>query len=140
MSLSCLVFRRWQAGCARRRGRAHPACGLYFVASHVPFDVSDGEPPAEIHPPAHFCHSTLFPQYATRERQVRRVFVGGLATDYCVLNTVLDALTEGFEVVLLQDAIRAVDVSPGNGEAAQRQMHLSGARPMTLRELEGNIE
>lgn len=75
-----------------------------------------------------------------RERQVRRVFVGGLATDYCVLNTVLDALKEGFEVVLLQDAIRAVEVRPGDAETALRQMRLHGARPMTLRELEGDVE
>lgn len=62
-----------------------------------------------------------------RERGVRRVFVGGLATDYCVLNTVLDALKQGFEVVLLEDAMRAVDVQAGDGDKAIAQMRAAGA-------------
>ena len=44
---------------------------------------------------------------------VSRVFVGGLATEYCVLNTAADALRNGFEVVLLEDAIRAIDETEG---------------------------
>jgi nicotinamidase/pyrazinamidase len=63
-----------------------------------------------------------------RYQKVRRVFVGGLATDYCVLNTVGDALKEGFEAVLLVDAIRAVNVKPGDGERAVRKMVKLGAR------------
>jgi nicotinamidase/pyrazinamidase len=62
-----------------------------------------------------------------RYQKVRRVFVGGLATDYCVLNTVGDALKEGFEAVLLVDAIRAVNVKPGDGERAVRKMVKLGA-------------
>ncbi|MCS3902814.1 nicotinamidase/pyrazinamidase [Methylohalomonas lacus] len=63
---------------------------------------------------------------------VTRLFIGGLATDYCVLNTVCDALDEGFEVCLLDDAIRAVNVNPGDGERAIATMHERGARPVTL--------
>lgn len=59
---------------------------------------------------------------------VRRVFVGGLATDYCVLNTVRDALAAGLEVVVLTDAIRAVDVNPGDGDRALAEMIAAGAR------------
>jgi nicotinamidase/pyrazinamidase len=58
---------------------------------------------------------------------VHRVFVGGLATDYCVLNTVLDARRLGYDVVLLAEAVRAVDVQPGDGEAALAQMADAGA-------------
>lgn len=62
-----------------------------------------------------------------REQGIKRVFVGGLATDYCVLQTVLDALQLGFKVVLLRDAIRAVDVQPGDGERAIARMRAAGA-------------
>lgn len=56
-----------------------------------------------------------------------RLFVGGLATDYCVLNTVTDALSQGFAVVVLADAIAAVNVQPGDGERALAQMAQAGA-------------
>jgi nicotinamidase/pyrazinamidase len=65
-----------------------------------------------------------------RGRHVRRVFVGGLATDYCVLNTVRDALARGYEVVLLADAIRAVEVAPGDGRRAEDEMVRLGAVPI----------
>jgi nicotinamidase/pyrazinamidase len=70
-----------------------------------------------------------------RRRGVKRVVVGGLATDYCVLNTVKDALTQGFQVLLLTDAIRAVDVKPGDGEAARTEMERAGAVPITVADL-----
>ena len=63
---------------------------------------------------------------------VRCVFVGGLATDYCVLNTVLDALKAGFHVVVLKDAIRAVDVHPGDGVRALELMQSKGASLATI--------
>lgn len=59
---------------------------------------------------------------------VRRVFVGGLATDVCVRATVLDALSAGFAVVVLTDAIRAVDVHPGDGARALAEMRARGAQ------------
>lgn len=58
---------------------------------------------------------------------VRRVFVGGLATDYCVKATVLDARRLGFDVEVLEDAVRAVDVQPGDGERALAEMRREGA-------------
>lgn len=61
---------------------------------------------------------------------VERLLVGGLATDYCVLNTVRDALKAGFEVLLLTDAIRAVNVEPGDGERAEAEMCAAGAVPV----------
>lgn len=59
---------------------------------------------------------------------VGRLFVGGLATDYCVLQTVLDARAQGYETLVLQDAIRAVDVEAGDGDRALQQMREAGAQ------------
>lgn len=58
---------------------------------------------------------------------VRRLYVGGLATDYCVHDTVLDARAHGFEVVLLGDAVRAVNLKPGDGASATEDMVRHGA-------------
>jgi nicotinamidase/pyrazinamidase len=64
---------------------------------------------------------------ALRDRGVRRIFVGGLATDYCVKATVLDARQRGLDVVVLEDAVKAVDVAPGDGARALREMAAAGA-------------
>ena len=66
---------------------------------------------------------------------VVRLFVGGLATDYCVSHTVEDARSLGYEVCLLMDGIRAVNVQPGDGRRAADDMLRLGARPLTLEEL-----
>jgi len=55
------------------------------------------------------------------------VWVGGLATDYCVKHTVLDALKEGFEVKALADAMRAVNVNQDDGAKAIDEMRDAGA-------------
>jgi nicotinamidase/pyrazinamidase len=58
---------------------------------------------------------------------VERIFVGGLATDYCVKFTVLDGLKEGFKVTLLEDAIRGVNLRPDDSERAIDDMVRAGA-------------
>ncbi len=70
-----------------------------------------------------------------RASGVTRLFIGGLATDYCVLNTVRDALAGGFEVLLLADAIRAVEVKAGDGARALEEMQRLGARPLRYEDL-----
>lgn len=67
-----------------------------------------------------------------RSHGVRRVFIGGLATDYCVLNTVKDALDNHYQVYVLNDAIRAVNVRPEDGRAAEQTMIAKGAIMITL--------
>jgi nicotinamidase/pyrazinamidase len=67
-----------------------------------------------------------------RDRHVERVAVCGLATDYCVLNTVLDALTLRFKVIVLPEAMRAVDVEAGDGERALARMVEHGAVAASL--------
>jgi nicotinamidase/pyrazinamidase len=66
-----------------------------------------------------------------RARDVRRLFVAGLATDYCVLASVLDALALGYRVVVLSDAVAAVNVKPRDGEDALQRMRVAGAAVAT---------
>jgi len=70
-----------------------------------------------------------------RDAGIRRVFVCGLATDYCVRATALDALAEGFEVVLVEDACRGVDIPAGNAAAAIEEMRQAGAAVVHSREV-----
>lgn len=66
------------------------------------------------------------------ERGIKRLLVGGLATDYCVKETVLDGLKHGFEVFHLDDASKGVDVSPGDSERALQEMTAKGAKCIKL--------
>jgi nicotinamidase/pyrazinamidase len=63
-----------------------------------------------------------------RERGVDLVAVCGLATDYCVRASAIDACREGFDVTVIEDAIRPVEVEPGDGERAIEEMKEAGAR------------
>jgi nicotinamidase/pyrazinamidase len=72
---------------------------------------------------------------ALRAAGVRRVCVGGLATDYCVKSTVLDALAAGFAVSVLLDASRGVNLRPHDAEEALQQMVEAGAETATLARL-----
>lgn len=66
-----------------------------------------------------------------KKLEIRRIFIAGLATDYCVLNSVKDALGEGYEVYVSTDAVRAVNVNPGDGEKALNEMIGLGAKLIT---------
>jgi len=72
-----------------------------------------------------------------RAANISRLYIGGLATDYCVLNTVRDALKFGYKVLLLADAIRAVDVQAGDGVRAEAEMAKLGAQRITLEGVAG---
>jgi nicotinamidase/pyrazinamidase len=63
-----------------------------------------------------------------RDRAIQRVVVVGLATDYCVKATALDAIRLGYETGLLTDAIAAVDLSPGDGTRAVDEMAAAGVQ------------
>lgn len=62
-----------------------------------------------------------------RQRNVERIVVVGLATDYCVKATVLDGLAAGFAVQLITDAVRTVDLTEGDGERALAEVAAAGA-------------
>jgi nicotinamidase/pyrazinamidase len=70
---------------------------------------------------------------------IRRLYIGGLATDYCVLNSVQDARKNGFEVTVLADAIAGVDITAGDSEKALEKMRLSGVVFCTTDEAIGSI-
>jgi len=65
---------------------------------------------------------------------VTQVVLGGLATDYCVKESTMDALKAGFKVRVLEDAVRPVDVRKGDGDRALREMRKKGARLTTTSE------
>mgnify|MGYP001615796245 CR=1 FL=1 len=75
-----------------------------------------------------------------RMNRVVDLYVGGLATDYCVKETVLDALGRGFGVTLLKDACRAVNVKPGDGEEATGEMMIYCAELKTTEEVINGTE
>lgn len=63
---------------------------------------------------------------------INRIFVGGVATDYCIVNSVLDARKLGLDVVVLMDGIRGINVNPGDVDKATDAMLKSGAEQVTL--------
>jgi nicotinamidase/pyrazinamidase len=71
---------------------------------------------------------------------VKRFFIGGLATDYCIVNTVKDARKLGFETIVLMDAIRGIDVNPGDVDKAVASMVEIGAEQATLENFSGPLE
>jgi nicotinamidase/pyrazinamidase len=60
-------------------------------------------------------------------RGVRHLYIGGLATDYCVRSSALDALQAGLRVTLIPDAVQAVNLHPSDGEQAMSEMLSAGA-------------
>jgi nicotinamidase/pyrazinamidase len=70
-----------------------------------------------------------------RGQQVETVTILGLATDYCVRATALDALGMGFQVTLVTDGCRAVDLKPGDGERAMVELREAGARLLVARDI-----
>ena len=62
-----------------------------------------------------------------RRAGIKRLWIGGLAQDYCVRETTLDAIRKGFEVHVIVDATRAVNVNPGDGRRALDDLRRAGA-------------
>lgn len=113
-----------------------------------------GTPGAEFHPDLNLPKDALIVSKATepdseaysgfagteleailRSKGISRLFIGGLATDYCVKATTLDALALGFTAFLLEDAIRGVDVNPGDSERAVDEMLSNGAVAITISDI-----
>ena len=134
----------------------HPAkhCSFREQGGIWPVHCVVGTKGAEFHPDFHLAPSAIVISKATdpkkdaysafegtaldehlRETGVRRLLIGGLATDYCVLNTVRDAIKRGYAVCLLMDGIRAVNLKPDDGRKAEEEMIRLGAVPIRLENL-----
>lgn len=68
-------------------------------------------------------------------KAIKRIFVGGLATDYCVKHTVIDALRLGFDTILLVDAIRGVNIQPNDSKKAIEETTKYGAKKATISDI-----
>jgi nicotinamidase/pyrazinamidase len=75
-----------------------------------------------------------------RRLGVKRIFIGGLATDYCVLYTVLDARKLGLETVVLMDATLGIDVEPNDVENAIDQMLANGTQQATAADFPDDVD
>jgi len=75
-----------------------------------------------------------------KNQRIRRLFIGGLATDYCVLNTVKDAVKLGYTVYLLLDAVRAVNLSPDDGKKALQEMKDLDCHLLNVNDLQSRAE
>jgi len=131
----------------------HPANHVSFKAQGGPWPPHcvQGTRGAELHPSlntetiAHYLRKASSPEkddysefegkdeqgrsldQVLKAEKVKRIFAVGLATDYCVLATVLDGLKLGYEVVAVTDAMRAVNVEPEDGDRAMGRMSEAGA-------------
>jgi nicotinamidase/pyrazinamidase len=112
----------WPPHCVRDTAGAQWAEGLNIVSdARIISKATD----AAIEAYSGFSGTSLLA--LLRQLDVRRLFVGGLATDYCVHASVLDARSRGFDVVVLSDAIRGINAQPGDETRALREMLAKGA-------------
>ncbi|WP_201353045.1 nicotinamidase [Hydrogenimonas urashimensis] len=116
--------RQHTEGAAFAKGLAIPSDNRFIVSKGVSedFDAYSG------------FQGTIL-ESLLRERGVKRVFVCGVATDYCVKHTVLGAENLGFRTVLLEDALRGVDVKPGDSARAVDAMLERGSVLCTFEDL-----
>jgi nicotinamidase/pyrazinamidase len=71
-----------------------------------------------------------------KEKSISRLWVGGLATDYCVGETVVEGCEEGFEMFVIDDAIRGIDAEPGDIARARKRMRDAGAKFVETRRVQ----
>ena len=75
-----------------------------------------------------------------KQMQIHTLYIGGLATDYCVRETTLDALGAGLSVTLLEDAVRGVDLTPGDSARAMEEIIAAGATSTTIEKLSSHLK
>ena len=75
-----------------------------------------------------------------KKLKIKELYVGGLATDYCVKRSILDALKAGFKVKLLSDAVKGVNVKPKDSQKAVKEMIRRGAKKVTYGKISKTIK
>jgi nicotinamidase/pyrazinamidase len=119
----------WPAHCVQGSdgARFHP--DLHLPSNAIV--ITKGESPASAGYSAFEGHTPAGKPFLAdlQERGINRLVVGGLATDYCVKHSVLDALSAGLQVTILEDAIAGVD--PEGSSSALSQMRDGGAQSLT---------
>jgi len=68
-------------------------------------------------------------------RKIKTLYIGGLATDYCVKATAIDAARKGFDVFVIEEAVRAVNLNPGDEEKAWEEMIRAGVKRISEKQL-----
>jgi len=102
-----------------------------------PIVISKAVDPDKEQYSAYFGHDEAGLTMADNLRALKpsRIFIGGVATEYCVFNTVMDMLKDKYNVYVFEDGVKPVDVNPGDGQAALEKMEKRGARVIMTRQL-----
>jgi len=118
-------FDKWPPHCVRGTAGAdyHPRLAVDRVDLHLEKGTGNADDGY-----SGFEATNVNLQEELKRRGVRRVYICGLATDYCVKATALDAVRAGFDVTVLTDCVRAVNVHPGDGDRALRELAEAGVR------------
>ena len=118
----------WPAHCVQHTDGARFRDGLRLPSTTI--IISKGEDPDSPGYSAFEGHTDDGKSFVAdlQDRGVDTLYVGGLATDYCVKHSALDALSAGLHVTILEDAIAGVDVQPGDSSRALAEMRKKGAR------------
>ncbi len=118
---------RWPAHCV-----AESVGAQFCPALDVPESAIIISKATEVSEDAYSCFQSTGLHETLQRQNIKRLFVGGLATDYCVLESVKDAVRLSYTVVVLEDAIRAVDNEAGDGHQALEEMESLGCQTLTL--------
>jgi nicotinamidase/pyrazinamidase len=119
----------WPVHCVRRSWGAelHPDLKVAGALVRKGVGGEDGYSGFSVRDPESGKRARTNLEAILRERGVDLVVIGGLATDYCVKETALDAAALGFEVAIIQAAVRAVNLQPGDGDRALEAAVSAGA-------------
>jgi nicotinamidase/pyrazinamidase len=120
----------WPVHCVQRTWGAafHPELRIEGPAVRKGVDGRDGYSGFSVRDPLSGDVAATELHRLLRERGVTRIAIAGVATDYCVVETTLDARRLGYEVSVLTQGTRAVELQPGDGERAIERMREAGAR------------